>query len=678
MTASPATLQPPSAESSHSHEKAETNGRRGIEVVLTAVTLACLVLSLLGEKLGWPKSSQLALNLIAYVCGGWFGILDALPALREKRLDINFLMVVAAIGAACVDQWHEGATLLFLFSLSNTLQSYAMERSRRAISRLLKHRPTDAAVLVNGIETRVAVEALKPGDRMIVRPGEMVAADGVIRHGESDLDQASITGESVPVEKGVGDAVFAGSLNGTGSLEVEVTKPAKDSTLARIIQLVEDAQASKARTQRFLEAFENRYAMVVVGASLLAIFCPWLILKRPLGESFYRAMVLLVVASPCALVISTPASILSAIANGARRGILFKGGAHLENLAEIKAVAFDKTGTLTTGRLRVTDILSADQAPPGFDANRLLATAAALESRSEHPIARAILAAATERGVALPTMTEFRALRGQGVFARADGYLVWIGGQRLYDEHGEEMPPDVIAAKHRLESEGKTVLVLHRELRRVGNVGTHEDTGGWLGVIAVADSVRTDAADAVRRLRAAGVVHTAILTGDNRTVAGAIAKQTGVDEFHADLLPDEKVMVVRRLREKYGPVLMVGDGVNDAPALAVATVGVAMGAAGSDVALESADVVLMSDDLSRLPYAIELARQARRIVWQNIHFALGVIVLLVIATFAARLPMPIGVVGHEGSTLLVVANGLRLLAHGRDAATRSSPGKPGG
>ncbi len=636
--------------------------RRHVEVALTAATLALIVTSLFAEAHGWPARVQLGINLASYVCGGWFGVSAAVGSLARGRLNIDFLMIAAALGAALIDQWHEGATLLFLFSLSNTLQAYAMERSRNAISGLLKLRPTQAAVMRDGVESRVAVEALRVGDVMIVRPGEMLAADGVVCGGRSDVNQASITGESLPVEKFEGELVFAGTMNGGGALEVRVSKAASDSTLARIIKLVESAQAQKARTQRFLETFEGWYAALVIVAAAAALLAPWLLFSVPFDRAFYRSMVLLVVASPCALIISTPASILSAIANGARRGILFKGGAHLESLAEVRVAAFDKTGTLTRGKLKVTDVVPASCAPGGFDATALLATAAGLESRSEHPIAMAIVNEAKARGIAIPNLAEFKNLTGSGVQARVDGHLVWIGAERLYREHGEEMPPEIVAVKKRLDAEGKTALVLHRELRREGDVGMHESSGGWLGVIAVADTVRPEAAAAVARLRALGVRPCVMLTGDNPGAAASIARECGVDEFVADLLPEEKVAAIARLRELYGPTLMIGDGVNDAPALAAANVSAAMGAAGTDVALESADLVLMSDDLSRIPYAVLLARRARRIVWQNIVFALAVIVVLIVATFGFDLKLPLGVVGHEGSTLIVVANGLRLLA----------------
>jgi Cd2+/Zn2+-exporting ATPase len=372
-------------------------------------------------------------------------------------------------------------------------------------------------------------------------------------------------------------------------------------------------------------------------------------------------MVLLVVASPCALVIATPAAVLSAVANAARHGILLKGGAYLENMAAVRAVVFDKTGTLTTGKPGVTDIVLAAGHPEGFCEDDLLAYAAALESRSEHPLAREIVRAAQERGLCLPDMTTFIALPGRGIHATLDGYQVWIGGDRLYAEHGEQLPSDLLEAKARLESEGKSALVLHRELERWAEHATHERGGGWLGLIGMADTLRDHVPQVVAAFRELGVEHTAMLTGDNAHVAAAIAARAGLDEFHANLLPEEKVARLNEIRRRRGEVMMIGDGINDAPALANASVGVAMGAAGTDVALESAHCVLMGDDLQKVVYAMDLSRRAVRTVRWNLAFSFGVILVLIATVFWANLPMPLGVVGHEGSTILVCVNGLRLL-----------------
>jgi len=633
---------------------------RYLEALLTLVTLLALMGSLACAYMGW-HTWELPLNLLAYAAGGWSGVKSALPKLMKRELDVNVLMIVAAVGAAIVGEWHEGAILLFLFSLSNSLQDYAMARSRRAIDSLLKMRPSEA-MLITAEGTRLTpIEALRPGDLIRVMPGEMLAADGVIRSGESDLNEASITGESRPVDKGAGAAVYAGSMNGAGSLEVEVTKAAQDSTLARIVELVESAQAQKSRTQRLLDDVESYYAWAVIVGSTLLILTPWLLLGQDFASSFYRGMVLLVVASPCALVISTPASILSAIACGARHGVLFKGGVHLENLAEVRVVAFDKTGTLTHGKLRLTAVVPGQELPPGFGEDEVLAVAASLESHSEHPIARAIVDGAAARGLTLPPVSHFGNLTGRGAHATVDGYLVWIGGARLFEEHGEEVPPYLLAEKTRLEAEGNTVLIIHREVSRSEGVGEHESDGGWLGLVAVADTVREGVQELMAGLRRHGIVKTVILTGDNRLVAEKVARECGVDEVHAELLPEEKVAMLHRLGEEVGPVLMLGDGVNDAPALAHAAVGMAMGAVGSDVALESADAVLMGDDLRKIPFALKLSRRANLIVRYNLAFSLAVIAVLVASTFLFQLKLPFGVVGHEGSTLLVAANGLRLL-----------------
>lgn len=635
--------------------------KRVRELVLCLLTLAAIVLSMGIERWYDAPEIVLAMNLVAYVAGGWYGMQEAWASLRRRELDVDFLMILAAVGAAVVDQWHEGATLLFLFSLSNTLQSYAMDRSRRAIGKLMQQRPTEATILSDGEERRVPVDALCVGDHLILRPGEMLVADGIVRGGQSDMNEASVTGESKPVDKASGDTVFAGAITGSGTLDIEVTRTPDDSTLARIVELVESAQAVRSRTQRVLDEVEGYYAKAVVTGVLGFIFVPWLLMGHDFSPTFYRAMVLLVVASPCALIISTPAAMLSAIACGARNGILFKGGLHLENLAEVKVVAFDKTGTLTYGRLRVTDVVTGNNVPKDFDHDRLLGYAAALEARSEHPIAKAILQEAEAQDITMPATENFENLPGRGAFAVIEGFLVWIGGERMYQEHGEQIPEELQQRKQALEAEGKTVLVMHRELAREAEVGEHEAEGGWLGLVAVSDTMREGVADIINRIRKQGVSHVAMLTGDNHIVAETIAEAAGVDLCKANLLPEEKVDALHNLQETYGPVLMVGDGINDAPALAHASIGMAMGGAGSDIALESADIVLMSDDIARIPFAIELSNRAVHTVRRNVAFSLSVITFLVAAVFVFGLSLPLGVLGHEGSTVLVVLNGLRLL-----------------
>lgn len=618
-----------------------------LEPVLVATTLISLLLGVTLRGFGVPEWVITALAVISYVAGGSLGLIEGISSLREGQINVDLLMILAAVGAAIIGSWPEGATLLFLFSFSNLLQTYAMDRSRKAIRSLLDLRPNTAIVRRDGSEVEVPIEDLQIGEVIVVRPGESIAIDGIVSDGESSVDQASITGESIPALKRIGDTVFAGTINQNGSLEIQVSRRSEDTTLARIIQMVEEAQTRRAPTQRFIDTFEQYYAITVIVAVALFIALPVVIFRQPFTPTFYRAMVLLVVASPCALVISTPASILSAIANAARRGILFKGGVHLENAATIRVIAFDKTGTLTFGRPVVTDILPTNDQP----ADSLLALTASVESRSEHPLAQAVIKSAAERGLQLSAPSEFQAKPGLGVRAVIGEQPVLVGSSRYIEEQGQPIPDQLATQIAALEAQGKTTLVIH--------------DGGWAGVIAVADEIRPEARHIVASLRSAGVARIVMLTGDNERVAKAIAKEVGVDQFHAALLPQDKVAVVKQLEADYGSVAMVGDGVNDAPALAVASVGIAMGAAGTDVALETADVVLMSDDLNNLPYLIGLSKQARRVVWQNIAFALGVIVMLILGAFGIfgeTLPLPLGVVGHEGSTVIVVFNGLRLLA----------------
>jgi len=630
---------------------AEAPVRRGLprerlEIILTLVNAATGLAAFLGARLGLAPQVVSVLYTVAYIAGGYYGLLDGLAVLRQRRLDVNLLMVLAALGAALIGQPAEGAALLFLFSLSNTLQTYALDRNRRAIEKLLDLRPPVATVRRGSRWTTLPVEKLILGDIVLVRPGERFPIDGEVVSGSSEVDQSTITGESLPVHKGVGDPIFAGTVNGHGSLEIRVTRLAQDTTLAKIVQMVEEAQANKAKTQRRLDDFEQVYALLVLAGAGLLIAVPYLLLGHDFYPTFYRAMTWLVVASPCALVISTPASILSAIANGARRGVLFKGGVHLEQTAGLKVIAFDKTGTLTNGTPTVTAILPWE----GVDEAELLRLTAAAEARSEHPIAGAIVQAAEERGLELPTSTDFRAVPGQGIEARVDGQRVWIGGERFFAERRVAIPPGLLAQARRLEEAGQTVILVRAER-------------GWLGLLGVADALRPDAAEIVAALKRMGIARVVMLTGDNGRVAADIAARTGVDEYHAGLLPQDKVRILDVLRRKYGAVAMVGDGVNDAPALAAADVGIAMGGAGTDVALETADVVLMADDLAHLPHAIGLARRARRTVWQNLAFSMAVIVALVVMAFGVNLPLPLGVVGHEGSTVLVVLNGLRLLGY---------------
>ncbi len=616
------------------------------EVALTILTALAALAAFIGSQIGMEPMLISVLYGVAYLAGGWYGVQESIDALRERTLNVDLLMILAAIGAAVVGQPAEGAILLFLFSLSNTLQSYAMDRSRKAIEKLLDLRPATASVKRGEAWVDVSIDELKLGDTVIVRPGERFPIDGSVTHGQSEVDQAAITGESVPVHKDVSDNVFAGTVNGTGALEIKVTRLAKDTTLARIVKMVEEAQSEKAQTQRMLDEFEEIYALIVLGAAALLVVVPYFFLGHEFQPTFYRAMTWLVVASPCALVISTPASILSGIANGARNGILFKGGVHLEKTATLKVLAFDKTGTLTHGMPEMTEIIPLSD----LDEDELLRLTAALEARSEHPLARSIVRAAHERDLSLPPSTSFRAVPGQGVEGVVRGEMLWIGNERLFEERSIPIPAGVLERARAIEDEGQTVMFAY-------------SAPEFLGLLAVADTLREDAVEMISALKTAGIERVVMLTGDNPRVAAKIAELAGVDEFHANLLPQDKVTVLQNLQQKYGPVAMVGDGVNDAPSLATADIGIAMGGAGTDVAIETADVVLMSDDLEKIPFAIGLARRARKVVWQNLVFSLAVIVLLVVSALGANLALPLGVIGHEGSTVLVVLNGLRLLGY---------------
>jgi Cd2+/Zn2+-exporting ATPase len=611
----------------------------------TGLCALFLVAGIISDLMLSPDWFTYLCYAVAYIAGGTLSTREALRALHRGTLNVNFLMVAAALGAATIGEPREGAILLFLFSLSNTLEQYAMGRTRHAIESLMELHPQQALVRRGDAEIVVPVEALRLGDQVLVKPGERLPADGKVIKGDSSIDQSPITGESLPVEKTVGSEVFAGTINQQGYLEVEVTKLAQETTLARIIQLVEQAQAKRAPTQRMIDRFGSYYTWVIVLATALAIVLP-LALGRPFYETFYRAMILLVVASPCALVISTPASILSAIAGGARRGVLFKGGAFLEALGTVKVVALDKTGVLTTGRPRVTDVVSLD----GTNPSDLLRLAAAIEKRSEHPLAEAIVSAARERGLELPEVEDFQALPGQGVRGRVGEREIWLGNERLFAARDSIVTREAREKLRALSAQGKT-CVLVAEQRA-------------LGLIAVADRMRPGAPEAVARLHALGI-QTVMLTGDSPAAGAAIAQQLGIDAYHAQLLPHDKVQAVEQLQRAHGRLAMIGDGVNDAPALASASVGITLGGAGTDVALETADVVLMADDLAKLPYAIQLSRQARRVIRQNLALALTVIITLIVANSlnAPWLTLPLGVVGHEGSTLIVVANGLRLLGY---------------
>ncbi len=591
---------------------------------------------------GLPAWASILFYLLAYIFGGWDIAQHAWHAIKEKHFDTDLLMVMAALGAAFLGNFAEGALLLFLFSLGHALEERALDRARAAVRALADLAPKTALVRREGKEQELPVESLQLGDAVIVRPGVRIPVDGLILDGLSGVDQASVTGESLPVDKVPGDPIYAGTVNGEGALEVKVTRLAKDSTLARVMKMVEEAQAQKSPTQQTVEKFERVFVPGVLILTALVIAVPPLF-GFPFRESFLRAMTLLVAASPCALALGTPATILAGVAQAARNGVLVKGGAHLENLGRLKAIAFDKTGTVTHGQPEVTDIIAF-----GRSEADILSLAAGAESRSAHPLARAILRAAQTRGLPLASMQNVESLTGQGLRAALKGRTIWIGNQKLMDEAAVLLSPDALEHARSFQQAGKTLMWVAED---------HT----VLGLIALADTLRSEAASTMKALSAAGVAHTIMLTGDNSRSASAISEQIGLTEFRADLMPEDKLTVIRELVKKYGQVAMIGDGVNDAPALANATVGIAMGGAGTDVALETADVALMGDDLSKLPFAVGLGRATRAIIVQNLAIALGVIAVLIVTSLTGILSIGIAIIFHEGSTLVVVANALRLL-----------------
>ena len=649
------------------------------EVILTAATFFLMFAGLALEHWADAPTLTTVIYIAAYITGGIFGVRGGLESLKELTIDVDLLMVLAAIGAAIVGAPFEGVLLLFLFSLSNVLQDFAMGRTRNAIRALMQLRPARASVLRGGEEVVLPVESCRVGDIFVCRPGDSIALDGLVVDGSSAVDQAVITGESVPVKKGIGDSVLAGTINKNGALKVQVTKAAKDSTLAKVIKLVEEAQSEKAKTQRFLDKAEQYYAMGVIVATILAIVIPVFIIGEGFDSAFYRAMTLMVAASPCAIVISTPASILSGIGNGARRGILFKGGVYLEQAAEIKVVALDKTGTLTVGKPEVSDVVIMPDA--GYDEADLLSLVAAVEGSSEHILAKATVEEAKKRDLKVSEALAFEAVSGRGVRAQVDGRTILIGNRKFIAESAVANLEDAVGSFEELERQNKTVVIVAEE-RHVAAAAPSAGTEAIssvqvLGLVAFSDMLREGAADVIRDLRDSGVEHIVMITGDNAETANRIGAQVGVDEVYSELLPDEKLTVIEDLESRYGPVAMVGDGVNDAPALARASIGVAMGAAGTDVALETADIVLMADDLSKVAYVMALSRRTRKTLVFNLGLAGALIAIMILGIFTVQLPLPLAVVGHEGGTVLVSLNGLRLLFFKRrgtltsQAATRA-------
>ena len=652
-----------------SHEHAHDDGLNRLlggraEIIFAALCGLCLLTGWLGPKLNLI-SGQVGFGflLAAYFFGGYFALREALEKILKGQFQIDFLMLVAASGAAVLGEWAEGAFLLFLFSIGHALENFAMSRARNAVAALSDLTPDDALVRRSGKTETVLIEDLVIGDIVIVRSNERLPADGFVVKGTSAVNQAPITGESARVDKmpvddgarasknpeaiSASGRVFAGSINGSGSLEIQVTKLAGETTLARVMTMVAEAQTRQSPTQSFTRKFEKIFVPCVIVLAILTSLS-FLILDETPGTSFYRAMAVLVAASPCALAIATPSAILSGVARAARGGVLIKGGAPLEALGSLDAIAFDKTGTLTIGEPHLVDIV-----PYGDTSEKdLLEISAAVEALSDHPLAQAVVKDVEKRlGYNTREATDFANIIGQGVYATVGKDLVHIGKTALFDEaDGAPLPDDLRSTVEALSANGRTTMIV-----RAGD--------RYLGAIGLMDTPRETAKTVIADLRKIGIKRMMMISGDNQNVANAVAKEVGLDTAFGDLMPEDKVTKIAELKSQ-GGVAMVGDGVNDAPAMANATVGIAMGAAGSDVALETADVALMADDLETLPFAVGLSRQTSRIIRQNLWASLGIVALLIPATLFG-LGIGPAVLIHEGSTLIVVFNALRLLAYKR-------------
>ncbi|MGE7665453.1 heavy metal translocating P-type ATPase [Ureibacillus composti] len=590
---------------------------------------------------GLETASILAF-LSAFIIGGYAkakeGILDTI---ENRSLNVEILMILAAIGSAIIGYWTEGAILIFIFAVSGALETYAMNKSHREISALMNLQPEEAWLVRGGFEPiKVPVSSLTVGDHLLIKPGERIPVDGVIFKGTSTIDESAITGESMPVTKQVEEEVFAGTVNLSNTLTINMTKPNTESLFQKIITLVQSAQSEKSPSQQFIERFEGIYVKFVLLAVVVMMFLPHYLLGWDWTTTFYRAMVLLVVASPCALVASIMPATLAAISNGARNGVLFKGGVHLEHLSALKLLAVDKTGTLTEGAPVVTDVIVRED----LNKEKVISILASIESQSNHPLAQAITKYAKEHSIEILSGIEIEDVPGWGLNATIDGNTFTVGKPEFVGR--EESQTFANQSAETLAEEGKTVIFM-------------KDDSGIAALVALKDTVREEAKQAVTLLKQLGI-NVAMLTGDNQKTAHIIAKEAGVHDYIAECLPETKVNHIKSYMEEYKYVGMVGDGINDAPALATSTVGIAMGG-GTDVALETADVVLMKNDLSKIAYAVRLSKKMQRIVKQNIVFSISVITLLIISNFLQIVDLPLGVIGHEGSTILVILNGLRML-----------------
>lgn len=610
----------------------------------TLLSGTMLVLALFSQLVGAPLAWTHGLYVTAILLGGFLPAKAGLSILLNAReLDMNVLMSIAVVGAVALGQFEEGAMVVLLFSLGNALQAYSMDKTRNSIRSLMDLAPKEALVRRNGEERILPVQEIKLGDVLVIRPGERLAMDGRVVKGNSAVDEKAITGESIPVDKGPGDKVYAGSINGFGAMEMEVSKLVQDNTLSRIITMVEDAQAQKAPSQQFVDRFSCYYTPAVILTAVLVAVLPPLVLDQSFRHWIYQALGMLLVACPCALVISTPVAIVSAIGSAARQGVLIKGGAYLEEMGEISAIAFDKTGTLTRGKPELTDVIALQ----GSEQD-VLSLAAAIERRSEHPLAQAIVSYAQEQEIPLLEVENFQAVAGLGAFADLTGKRYYIGNLRFFEEQQRSLLEEEKQAVEKLQNEGKTVMLLGNEKQ-------------FLAMLAVADGLRDETAVQVGLLKRLGMKKVVMLTGDNERTARAIAAKTGIDEWQAGLLPEDKLNAIKALLVQDHKVAMVGDGVNDAPALAMATVGIAMGAAGTDTALETADIALMADDLSKVSYTIALGRRTLSIIKQNIALSLLIKAGILLLVIPGWLTLWLAVVGDMGTSLLVTFNGMRLL-----------------
>lgn len=612
------------------------------DVIITGISIV-LFLSGWLIGLGGYEVAELSLLALSIIIGGFKTARSALYGFKKLNFDMNVLMTIAVVGAVAIGAWIEASLVVIFFSLSNTLSVYTLEKARNSIKALMDIAPNEATIIRNGEEMRLVVEEIRVNDVMIVKPGDKLAMDGAIVKGSSSINQAAITGESMPVEKVVGDEVFAGTINQQGSIQVKVTKRVEDTTLAKIIHLVQEAQGQKAKSQEYIDRFAKVYTPVVIALSVLITIVPPLFFGGVWADWIYRGLALLIAACPCALVISSPVSIIAAIGNSAKNGVLIKGGVFLEEAGAIKAIAFDKTGTLTVGRPEVTDIVVVN----GTSEKEFLAISAALEKYSEHPLAAAILRKAEREKITLPEAENFSSMTGKGAQGHVEGVTYYIGNPRLFTEMGMNLN-EAQKSVEQLQKQGKTVMIL----------GTQ---GKIIGMIAVADEVRQSTKDAIARLKEAGIEHTIMLTGDNQATAQAIADKIGVDDFRAELLPEDKVKAVKELQQKYGKIAMVGDGINDAPALATANLGIAMGVAGTDAALDTADVALMADDLTKLPFTVRLSRATLRNIKQNIWFSNGINILTMILIVPGWASLLFVALADVLAAVLVVLNAMRLM-----------------